>query len=460
MKNWQPHDYQIKAVQHALYNAGAALFLEPGLGKTSVSLATVAVLKQEKMTRGTLIVAPLRVCYSVWPREVGKWTDFAGMSVGILHGKDKGKVLAQKHDLYVINPEGLEWLARELAARTDWPFDNLIIDESTKFKNTATVRFKTMKALLPKFKRRLLLTGTPAPNAIADLFGQVYIVDNGQRLGRFITHFRKTYFDEHRHYMGFSEWLPRPDTADRVRAQIEDVCLYMSAEDYLTMPRRTDNVIPVELPASVRKAYNALERAFVAEISDGVKVNAAHAAAAGMKLRQIVGGGVYAMDGEAAHMHDAKLDALEDLIEEASGQPVLVAVGFKHEAVRIQKMLADKFKIAAPYIGGGISAKDSDRIAAEWNEGKHPVLLAHPTSVAHGLNLQAGGSTVVWFTLTWSLEEYDQFNRRVYRQGQEKPVIIHHLIATNTIDETVYEALQAKDTAQSGFLNALKQRIN
>lgn len=456
VQNWQPHKYQINAAQHALYNAGAALFLEPGLGKTAISLAVCKVLAKEKLIAGTLVVAPLRVCYSVWPREVAKWADFKGMSVGILHGPRKASVLAEKHDVYVINPEGLTWLAGALGKRDVWPFDNLILDESTKFKHTGTQRFKTLKLMLPKFKRRLLLTGTPAANNIADLFGQVFVIDNGARLGKFITHFRREFFDEHRHYMGFSEWMPRKDTAERIKNRIQDVCLYMSAEDHLSMPKRIDNRIEVELPEAVRSIYNRVERDYFVELDKG-SVNAAHAAAVQMKLRQVVGGAVYTDNGVEA-LHDAKLDALEDLIEEASGQPVLVAVNFKHEAERIQKMLKAKFNLDAPYLGGGISAAKSDAIAYEWNEGKLPVLLAHPTSVAHGLNLQAGGHTVVWFTLTWSLEEYDQFNRRVYRQGQQNAVIIHHIIAANTVDEDVYEALQSKDRNQRGLLEHLKKR--
>lgn len=456
MTSWTPHEYQVHAAQHALYNAGAALFLEPGLGKTSIALATVMTLRNENVIRAALVIAPLRVCYSVWPRETGKWSEFAGMSVGVLHGKNKDAVLNEKHDVYVINPEGLKWLVAALAKR-EMPFDMLIVDESTKFKHTNTERFKTLKSMLPSFKRRLILTGTPVANRLEDIFGQMYIVDDGQRLGRFVTHFRRAYFDEHRNpWLGFSEWFPRADTAERIRAKVQDVAYYLKTEDVLTMPKRIDNRIEVTLPASASALYAKVERDFFATIGDAT-ISAAQASAVQMKLRQMVGGHVYTDTGVEA-LHTAKLDALIDLIDEASGEPVLVAVNFLHEAEALQAALKREFNLDVPYIGDGISAKKSDEIAVQWNAGKLPVLLANPASVAHGLNLQAGGHTVVWYTLTWSLEDYDQFNRRVYRQGQDKAVIIHHIIAAGTVDEDVLAALQSKDTTQKGFLHALKEK--
>lgn len=454
--NWKPHPYQLRAAQHALDNAGAALFLEPGLGKTAISLAVVRVLAQHNAVHGVLVIAPLRVCYSVWPHEVAKWDEFKSLSVGVLHGAKKADTLRAKHDVYVINPEGLAWLAAELKALGSMPFDMLIVDESTKFKQADTQRFKTLKAMLPSFTRRLILTGTPAANNLQDLFGQLYLIDNGARLGRFITHFRRTYFDEERHRLGFSLWHPRKDTAARIEARVRDICLYMSADDYLTMPARTDNRIEITLPAPVRKLYNAIERDFFVALGDGDAVNAPHAAAAQNKLRQVVGGQVYS-DAGVETLHTEKLDALMDLIEEQNGQPLLIAVAYQHEVAAIQARVKAELKIDAPYLGGGISPRKSDAIAARWNAGELPVLLAHPSSVAHGLNLQAGGRAVCWYTLTWSLEEYDQLNRRVYRQGQKHGVVIHHLIAAGTVDEVVFEALQGKDRTQRGLLNALKK---
>ena len=455
--NWKPHPYQIKAAQHALNNPGAALFLSPGLGKTSITLAVIDVLRKSQQPKfaATLVIAPLRVCYSVWPAEVKKWTEFAHLSVGVLHGPKKDKVLAEQHDIYVVNPEGVKWLLAALEGVKAWPFDCLVVDESTKFKNTGSERFKALRKVLPRFRRRLLLTGTPAANNIADIFGQVFIADNGARLGTYITHFRKQYFDEHRHYMGFSEWLPRADTNDRIRAAVQDICLYMQAEDYLTMPERTDNVIPVTLPAALRPLYKSVAKDFFAQLEAEHSISAAHAAAAQMKLRQVVGGQVYG-DAGVETLHTVKVEALIDLIEEQQGQPLLVAVGFRHEADALAAAIKKEFGYAAPYLGGGVSAKASDDIAQRWNRGELPVLLAHPSSVAHGLNLQAGGNSVCWFTLTWSLEEYEQLNGRVYRQGQKRGVVIHHIIMQDTVDEVVYQALAAKTAVQTAFLRPLK----
>ena len=400
------------------------------------------------------MVAPLRPCYRVWPTEIAKWSDFAGMSCVVLHGPKKDALLTgPKKDVYVINYEGLAWLEKALGKMKEWPFDVLCLDESTKIKNTQTVRFKTCKRLRDRFSRVWALTGTPAPNGIENLFGQVFMLDGGERLGRFVTHFRREYFEEHRHYMGFSEWYPRPDTQARVQAKIADITLALKAEDYLKMPRKIENRIEVALPSEALSIYKDIEDEFISEIAGGV-VTAANAAAKGMKLRQITGGGVYGSDG-AHEIHDAKVDALLDLIEEQEGQPLLVAVQFAHEVERIRKALGDD---SIPYLGGGISVGESNRIVDAWNAGKVPVLLAHPTSVAHGLNLQAGGNAVCWFSLTWNLEEFDQFNARVYRQGQTKPVTFHYIIATDTIDDNVLTALRAKDRTQKALMNALKEK--
>lgn len=456
MKNWTPHPYQISAATHALSNPGAGLFLQPGLGKTSVTLAVISTLRTHGQIGGTLVIAPLRVAFSVWPNEVKKWAEFSDLSVGVLHGPQKAAVLAQRHAIYTINPEGLPWLAEALKGQP-WPFDNLVIDESTKFKNASGARFKLVKnVLLPKMKRALLLTGTPCANRLDELFGQLLLIDNGQRLGKFIGHFHREYFNEKRNLLiGFSEWFPRADTEARIRDRIKDVCLFMSAEDYLTMPKLTHNNIMVALPPDARGAYAKISHDFFADIN-GASVSAVHAAAAQNKLRQIVGGQVYGDDGVVS-LHTAKLDALSDLVEEASGQPLLVAVNFKHEAEAVQKMLKAEFKIDAPYLGAGISPAKSDAIANDWNAGKLPVVLAHPASVGHGLNLQAGGNAVAWYTLPWSLEEYDQLNRRVYRQGQERPVVIHHILAEDTVDLDVLDVLQGRVKQQDSFLNQLKR---
>lgn len=450
---YKPHAYQLEAIKHVLSNTGAALLLEPGLGKTSVVLKALSLLLEGDHVNRVLVIAPLRVCYGVWPNEVAKWDAFAGLDVAILHGPKKNKALASDAPICVINPEGLQWLSSRPDAED---FDVLVIDESTKFKNRDTLRFSILRRMLPQFTWRWILTGTPAPNNLLDLWAQMYVVDGGQRLGKFITHFRQEYFDEV--FNGFArEYRPRPDTAQRIQTAIGDVALYMSAVEHLDMPSRVDNMIHVDLPPAAMAAYRRVEDGLMAVI-DSVEVSTAQASAVSIKLRQITGGTVYGQAGEVAEAHDAKIDALLDLIEEQNGQPLLVAVAFTHEAEAIAKCVADAFGTRPPYLGGGISPAAGTRIAEEWNAGKLPVLLAHPASVAHGLNLQAGGHAVCWFTPTWSLEEYIQFNGRVWRQGQKRTVVIHHLVARKTIDETVIGRLRGKDRTQTNLLQMLKLR--
>jgi len=454
MTPWTPHAYQMKALTSMVSLPGFGMFAEPGLGKTSTTLAAFSVLKDHGAAKAMLVVAPLRPCYKVWPTEIAKWSDFAGLSCTILHGDKKAERLTgPQKDVYVINYEGLAWLEKQLAGK-QMPFDVLCLDESTKIKNTQTVRFKVMKRLRDRFSRVWALTGTPAPNGIENLFGQIFMLDGGERLGRFVTHFRREYFTEERQYGGYSLWFPRRDTQERVQQKIADITLALRAEDYLKMPRRIENRIEVDLPASALRVYKGVEDEFFAELSSGV-VTAANAAAKGMKLRQITGGAVYGTEG-AAGLHDAKLEALADLIEEQEGQPLLVAVQFAHEVERIREYLGDKDK-TIPYLGGGVSINHSNAIVDAWNAGRVPVLLAHPTSVAHGLNLQSGGNAVCWFSLTWNLEEFDQFNARVYRQGQTKPVTFHYIIANDTIDDNVLTALRAKDRTQKALMQSLKK---
>lgn len=449
--DWVPHDYQLRAVKSMVSNDGFGLFAEPGLGKTSTTLAAFSVLRDAGKAKGMLVVAPLRPCYRVWPSEIAKWNDFADMKCVVLHGSKKDALLDSKADVYVVNYEGLQWLGARLAKMPvkDWPFDVLCLDESTKIKNTKTMRFKIVKTLRDKFSRVWELTGTPAPNGLENLFGQVYMLDGGARLGKYVTHFRREYFHEYPQRGGYSVWEPRSDAQARIQSKIADITLALRAEDYLKLPRRIDNRIEVALPAAAQRVYKGIEDEFFAELHSGV-VTAANAAAKSMKLRQVTGGGVYGTEG-VGELHDAKVEALIDLIEEQEGQPLLVAVAFQHEVDRIRKALGRD----VPYLGGGVSVSQSNRIVDEWNAGKHDVLLAHPTSVAHGLNLQAGGNAVCWFSLTWNLEEFDQFNARVYRQGQTKPVTFHYIVAVDTIDDNVLTALRGKDRTQRSLMGAL-----
>ena len=455
MKHWTPRPYQVKAVQHVLDNAGAGLFLEPGLGKTSCTLAALEIFKQHDLAPA-LIVAPLRVCYSVWPAEAKKWG--ADLRLAVLHGKDKGAALRSGADVYVINPAGLKWLRTQ---REQPRFRTIVFDESTKFKNHRTQQYAAVEALVEKADRVIILTGTPAANNLQDVWAQVKLIDGGQRLGRYITTFRKKYFLGHIIRIGggrtIEEFVPHSKTAAQITERISDICMYLKAEDHLNMPALIVNPIKVPLPAEAMDVYDVLSKEMTVDLGRD-SVTASQAAVLVNKLRQICGGCVYGDDGTSV-LHTAKIEALIDLIEEQAGQPLLVAVGFQHEADEIRAHLKRELKIDAPYLGGGISAKKSDDIAGQWNAGRLPVLLAHPASVAHGLNLQAGGHAVCWYTLTWSLEEYDQFNRRVYRQGQANTVVIHHLLADETVDERVLEVLQGKDRTQRSMLNLLKEVV-
>ena len=462
-KPFAPHDYQLRAIQHLCKaEAGRGLFMEPGLGKTSVSLAAFDILRERGLEKVALVVAPRRPCYLVWPKELRKWADFGHLKHVNLHAlKTKERIAAVKAggtDIFIINYDGLAPLLAEAEKLKVWPFDVLIVDESTKLKHTNTQRFKNLKPLLHKFNRRWILTGTPAPKGLDGLFGQVYVADLGERLGKFITHFRREYYHEFRQ-ANYSTWEIRNDSQKRIEKKLEGFALTLLEADHLKRPKASFNDIPVTLHGEGRALYDQLESEFYAGWASG-EITAANAAAKATKLRQIVGGNVYGQDAatlqrEVYLVNTEKLDALEDLIEELQGSPLLVAVGFLPEVAAIRKRLGYE----VPYLGGGVSDKKGEELEAQWNAGEIPVLLAHPQSTSHGLNLQDGpGHTVAWYTLTWSLEDFIQFNRRVDRQGQKLPVTIHRILAENTIDQRVCEILSTHGATQSSLMNALKRK--
>lgn len=461
---YAPHHYQTRAIQMMCQQSGSAMLLDPGMGKTSIAIAAHCVLQQHKMIQATLVIAPIRPMMLTWPNEVKKWEQFRHLTVSIIHGTPKERIaaMAKPADVYLINPENVAWLAEVGMAYFATKPEMLLVDESTRFKNARSQRFKALKALLPMFTRAHILTGTVMPQGVEDLFAQFQIVDGGERLGRFITHFRKQFMEAETIRIGggrtVEKWHARADAVPRLTAKIADVSLRLQAEDYLQMPKLTHNIIPVALPPVVRKLYTALADDLVAKTDAGATLTAASAAAAVMKLRQITNGWAYNEEG-SVHLHDAKLDALADLVEEQSGSPIIVAVAFLHEVPAIREVLKAVLPTGThvPYLGGGVSRKDADEIVAAWNRGEHPVLIVHPTSVAHGLNLQAGGHALVWFGLTWNSEEHDQCNARVYRQGQEHPVVIHYLTAQDTVDEAIAKALASKSDLQSSILNNLKK---
>lgn len=461
MVSWTPKKYQLEAVKFMIARGVAGLFLDPGLGKTSVTLAAFKLLKEQGYVRRMLVVAPLRVCYSVWPQEVKKWADFHGLRCTVLHGADKNARARLPYDIFVVNPEafstgkGGSWYQHYAADYVK--ADMLVVDESTRFKNSQSKRFKSLKALLDTFKRRYILTGTPMPNSYEDLFGQVYLLDRGAALGQYITHFRREHYQARNTWGGYTEWEMKPGHDKEILNKIAPFCLRMSSDDYLELPELVENVIGVDLPAPVRKAYDRLEKDFVAELS-GMDVEAFSAASLSTKLRQLCNGGVYNAEGEAVHAHDAKCEVLESIVEEA-GKPVLCAYQFRHDIERIRR----HFRYDVPYIGGGVNERKAAELIDQFNAGAIPLLLAHPASAGHGLNLQEQSNHVVFFGLPWSLEEYDQFIRRVHRQGNPNThVFLHIILANDTVEQGMLQALGSKDRSQKAFFDAVKAyyRVN
>lgn len=457
-------------------HASGALFLDPGLGKTSITLSAIKSLIRKKAITKTLIIAPLRVCHSVWPAERDKWLDFNGLKMVVLHGPKKDQLLEENADIYIINPEGLEWLLQvekfktpagrtkvtvDVRAFKKLGFDLLVIDELTKFKHTNTIKFKAMKLVLSTFLFKWGLTGSPVANGLMDLFGQCYMLDQGRTLGPYISHYRLKYFVQG--YDGYS-WDIREGADEEIYARIKPLALTMVAEDYIKMPKTVVNNIFIDLPPKAAKIYKHMEDDLLALVDNNV-VTAATAAAASMKCRQVVNGGIY-LDPEIVALvklkpskrewvdiHLEKIEALKDLIEELQGAPLLVAYDFRHDLARLQ----DAFGKDVPYIGGGVSAKRGKELENAWNRGELPYLFAHPSSVAHGLNLQEAGNHVAFHSLPWDFEKYDQFIRRVRRQGNKnKRVFVHHIMARDTIDEAILMSLKMKKSGQNSFFKALK----
>jgi SNF2 family DNA or RNA helicase len=463
-----------------LNHAAAALFLDPGLGKTSITLGAIKVLKKKGMLSKVLLIAPLRVCYSSWPGELQKWKDFSELRIEILHGPGKDEALARDVDVYIINPEGLDWLFQtqkevyidkkgKKRTRIDvdvrrfkkFGFDTLVIDELTLFKNTSSSKFKALKCVHKTFARRWGLTGSPAANGLLDLFGQLYILDEGRSLGQYITKFQRQYFNPHPSGWG---WLPVQGADELIFEKIAPVCLRKKAEDYLELPELVERQIVVELSDEARVIYDAFEEDLVIKIEGAGKISAAAASALSLKCRQIASGAVYldpeeddlglfkkAKKGarEFVEVHDAKIEALSELVDELQGSPLLVAYEFQHDLTRLLKKFPN-----TPYIGSGISASRGKEIEDAWNAGEIPLLFGHPISIARGLNLQEAGNHVAWFTLTWDQELYDQFIRRVYRQGNKsKRVFVHQIIAKHTVDHLVRAVLMQKKKGQDALFS-------
>jgi SNF2 family DNA or RNA helicase len=447
LRHWAPHPYQERALKFLLQHPSAALFLEPGLGKTSVVLAAVSILLRDVID-SALVVAPLRVVQGVWPAEVMKWAEFQNLKISIIHGTPKQRLAALEKDadLYLINPENVVWLTEQ-----DWdPPQMLVLDESTKFKNSRAKRFRALKKWIKRgvFRRRVILTGTPAPNGYEDLFGQIYVLDCGRRLGEYITHYRMKYFTQD--FNGFS-WSLREGADKLIQDRVRDIVLMMKSEELVNMPELTQVRMPVVLPEKVYRKYQDLEDDFLIKIDDEY-VTAFQAGVLSNKLRQMANGWVYDSGVERAshHVHDAKLEALADLKEELGAEPLLVAYEFKPEGEAIAK------RLGCPRLGGGVSAKRGQEILEAWDRRELPALAIHPASGGHGLNLQQGGNHLAFFGLPWDLELHDQMFKRIWRQGQKNRVVVHYLLAQGTIDEVVYSVLVKKDRTQQDLLAAFK----
>ncbi len=444
---FMPHAYQRYAIEYIENHEVAALLLDMGLGKTVITLTAIDALVRDSFEVGrVLIVAPLRVARDTWPEEIRKWEHLAGLSFSVVIGKEaeRQEALRRRVSLYIVNRENVDWLIEKSGCLFD--YDMVVIDELSSFKSHQTKRFKALMKVRPTLKRIVGLTGTPSSNGLMDLWAEFRLLDMGRRLGRFIGQYRETYFvpDKRSQNMVFS-YKPRPGAEEDIYRQIGDITISMKAQDFLAMPERITSEVKVFLSGKERERYNRMKAEMVVEVG-GKEIDAVSAAALSNKLLQMANGAVYDEDGQATNLHARKLDALEDMIEAANGKPLLVAYWYKHDRERITARF-DAKEIRT-------SADISD-----WNAGKIPVALIHPASAGHGLNLQAGGSTLVWFGLTWSLELYQQTCARLWRQGQKNTVVIQHIIAEDTIDERVMAALAQKDKTQSALIEAVKAEL-
>ena len=449
---FKPHVYQEKAIQHILDHNSAGLFLDLGLGKTVATLTALSVIMHDRFEiRKPLVVAPKRVADEVWEEEIEKWDHLDYMSVSKILGTEKQRIRAlyEEADLYVINRENIEWLVNYYGKF--WPFDMLIVDELSSFKSATSRRFRALRRVLPFFERVVGLTATPASNGLLDLWPQMYILDQGERLGVRQGEYKGKFFEPDK--TGWVDgksrvysYKPKPGAEKAIYRRISDICVSMSADDWLELRKPVKRNLMVRLPRQAMAHYRKLERDLLLPLDDA-DIVASTAAVLSNKLLQVANGAVYDEDKHVSEIHDAKLDVLDELIEAANGKPVLIFYAFKHDLTRIKKKHPDavEFKTRA----------DTER----WNRGEISKLLVHPKSAGHGLNLQAGGSIIIWYSTPWSLELYEQANGRLQRQGQKEQVIINHIVASGTLDEEVLASLTIKEVGQDALLHAIKARI-
>lgn len=446
--HFKPHEYQKLAINKLLTHSHFGLLLDMGLGKSICTLMAINELINNRFAvTKVLLIAPKKVAESTWAQEAAKWDETQSLTIAKILGSEKDRIAAlnTRADAYVINRENVVWLY-EYYQNKEWPFDMLVVDESSSFKNPQAKRFKALRKLRGLFDRVVILTGTPAPNTLMDLWAQMYLLDGGERLGKTITMYRNRYFKPDKtngHVVYSYKLLPGAD--ETIYEQVQDICMSLKAKDYLTLPERMDNVIHVEMTDKEKTLYKTMERQHVLTF-DETEVSALNAAGVANKLLQMANGYVYDDENNITLIHHQKIDRLKELADVNEGKPMLVFYNFKHDLEAIKQAFPKARELK------------TDDDVADWNAGTIDMLLAHPASAGYGLNLQAGGHIIVWYGLTWSLEQYQQANARLYRQGQTEPVIIHHLVTTGTMDEQVMKALANKEAGQDKLLEALKYR--
>lgn len=444
---YEPHEYQEYSTEYLLTHPIAALFLDCGLGKTLIALTAIFDLMLDSFdVRKTLVIAPLRVARDTWPTEIEKWDHLHGLkyTVAIGNERERKAALMQKVQVYLINRENVEWLVTKSGLPFD--YDMVVVDELSSFKSHQAKRFKSLMKVRPGVKRIVGLTGTPSSNGLIDLFAEFRLLDMGQRLGRFIGQYRNAFFvpDKRNQQVVFS-YKPKPGAEEAIYRLVSDITISMKNTDYLKLPELVMNEVPVRLSDDENRHYQTLKDEMILSLK-GKEIDAVNAAALSGKLLQMANGAVYDENGGVVNIHDRKLDALEDIIEAANGKPILIAYWFRHDLERV----------LARFPAERLDSADS---ISRWNDGEIPIAVIHPASAGHGLNLQAGGSALVWFGLTWSLELYQQTNARLWRQGQKDTVVIHHIIAKRTIDEQVMAALKRKEKTQTALIDAVKVNL-
>lgn len=449
---YEPYHYQQYCTNRIISDEAIGLFLDMGLGKTVITLTAIHELRYNRWAvQRALIIAPKKVAEGTWSKEASKWDHLQHLRVSLVCGSQQKRLraLATPADVYVINRDNVQWLVEYF--KNAWPFDMVVLDESSSFKNSQSKRFKALKLVRSRINRLVELTGTPSSNGLMDLWAQIFLLDGGERLGKTLGQYRERFFDpDKRSRMQIFSYAPKEGSMEYIQQAIGDICISMKSEDYISLPDRLYDEVPVVLDAPAAKAYKQLEREMLLEMDEGV-ITAGTAGVLTGKLLQLCNGAVYDGDRQALDIHKCKMEAFMEVLEQLHGQSALVFYNFQHDRDRLLEVLAP--------LGLRVRVYQNAQDETDWNNGEIDVLLAHPASCAYGLNLQDGGHHIIWFGLTWSLEQYEQANKRLHRQGQKHPVVIHLLVVQGGMDEDVITALQRKEDTQGALMDALRVRI-